>query len=60
MSPFVTYLLAANVVAFLAYTVDFVLGGFFPDLDDTKANAVVMDLFPVAGGAVGTLLALFV
>ena len=60
MSPFVTYLLAANVVAFLAYTVDFFLCGFFPDLDDTKANAVVMDLFPVAGGAVGTLLALFV
>ena len=60
MSPFVTYLLAANVVAFLAYTVDFFLCGFFPDLDDTKANAVAMDLFPVAGGAVGTLLALFV
>ena len=48
MGPFVTYLLAANVVAFLAYTVDFFLCGFFPDLDDTKANAIV------------TLLALFV
>ena len=60
MSPFLTCLLAANVVAFLAYTVDFFLCGFFPDLDDTKANAIVMDLFPVAGGAVGTLLALFV
>ena len=60
MSPFVTYLLAANVVAFLAYTVDFFLCGFFPDLDDTKANAIVMCLFPIAGGAVGTLLALYV
>ncbi len=60
MSPFVTYLLAANVVAFLAYTADFFLCGFFPDLDDTKANAVIMDLFPIAGGAVGTLLALYI
>ena len=60
MSPFVTYLLAANAVAFLAYTIDYFLCGFFPKLDDTKANAIVMDLFPVAGGAVGTLLALFV
>ena len=32
MSPFVTYLLAANVVAFLAYTVDFFLCGLFPKL----------------------------
>ena len=60
MSPFVTYLVVANVVAFLAYTIDFFLCGLFPQLDDTKANAIVMDLFPVAGGAVGTLLALFV
>lgn len=60
MSPFVTYLLAANVVAFLAYTVDFFLCGFFPDLDDSKANAIVMCLFPIAGGATGALLALFV
>ena len=60
MSPFVTYLAVANAVAFLAYTIDFFLCGFFPKLDDTKANAVVMDLFPVGGGAVGTLLALFV
>ena len=60
MSPFVTYLVVANVVAFLAYTIDFFLCGLFPQLDDTKANAIVMDLFPVAGGAAGTLLALFV
>ena len=60
MSPFVTYLLAANVVAFLAYTVDFLLCGLFPKLDDSKANAIAMCLFPIAGGAVGTLLALFV
>lgn len=60
MSPFVTYLLAANVVAFLAYTVDFFLCGLFPKLDDSKANAIAMCLFPIAGGAVGTLLALFV
>lgn len=60
MSPFVTYLLAANVVAFLAYTVDFFPCGLFPKLDDSKANAIVMCLFPIAGGAVGTLLALFV
>ncbi len=60
MSPFVTYLVVANVVAFLAYTIDFFLCGLFPQLDDTKANAIVMDLFPVAGGAAGTLLALFI
>lgn len=60
MGPFVMYLLAANAVAFLAHTIDFFLCGFFPDPDDTKANAIVMDLFPIAGGAVGTLLALFV
>ncbi|MGN0262724.1 MAG: DUF1294 domain-containing protein [Eggerthellaceae bacterium] len=59
MDPFVVYLIAANVVAFIAYTVDFFLCRAFPKLDDTRANSIAMCLFPIAGGPVGALLALF-
>jgi uncharacterized membrane protein YsdA (DUF1294 family) len=60
MSPLLLYLLAINAIAFLAYVVDFLLCMRIPGLEERAANSLVMDLFPIAGGAVGTLLALFV
>ena len=60
MHPFLTYLIAINVVAFLAFVIDFVLCLWKPEIEDTVANSLVMDVFPIAGGAVGMLLALFV
>lgn len=59
MDLFIIYLIAANAVAFIAYTVDFFLCRAFPKLDDTRANSIVMCLFPIAGGPGGALLALF-
>ena len=49
-----------NVVTFLAFTVDFFLCMVNPDLDNSAANSLILDVFPIAGGAVGMLLALFV
>lgn len=60
MDPFLIYLIAVNVVAFLAFAVDFFLCMRFPALDDSTINALILDIFPVAGGAVGMLIALFV
>lgn len=60
MSPFAIYLIAANVVAFIAYTIDFFLCKALPSLDDMKANSVAMCLFPIAGGSIGALVALFI
>lgn len=59
MHPFLTYLIAINVVAFLAFVIDFVLCLWKPEIEDTVANSLVMDVFPIAGGAAGMLLALF-
>jgi len=59
MDPFLLYLVAINVVAFLAFVVDFLLSMWKPEIDDTAANSLVMDVFPIVGGAAGMLLALF-
>ena len=58
MDPLVLYLIAINVVAFLAYAIDFLLCMWRPEIDDATANSLVMDVFPIAGGAAGTLVAL--
>ena len=55
MDSFGTYLLWANAVAFVAYTLDFFLCHARPSVNDSAVNAVVMCLFPVAGGPVGSL-----
>lgn len=59
MNPFLRYLIAINVVTFIAFVIDFLLCMWKPELDDSAANSLIMDLFPLAGGAVGMLLALF-
>ena len=59
MDPFLQYLIVVNVVAFLAFAVDFLLYARHPAIDDSAANSLVMSAFPVAGGTVGALLALF-
>ena len=59
MDPFLLYLLAINVAALAAYAVDYLLCQRFPALDDAPANSLILDVFPIAGGAAGTLLALF-
>ena len=59
MDPFITYLLAVNAIAFLAFALDYVLTAKFPRLDNSLVNSLVMDVFPLAGGAIGMLLALF-
>ena len=60
MDPFLRYLIAINVVAFLAFAIDHFLCVRYPALDESAVNSLVLDAFPLAGGAVGTLLALFV
>lgn len=60
MDSFLLYLIIMNVVTFLAFTVDFFLCMVNPDLDNSAANSLILDVFPIAGGAVGMLLALFV
>jgi len=60
VDPFLIYLIVVNVVTFLAFAVDFFLCMRFPALDDSTVNALILDIFPVAGGAVGMLIALFV
>lgn len=60
MDPLLVYLIAINVVTFLAFVVDFALCMIRPAIDDSAANSLILDVFPVAGGAVGMLLALFI
>ncbi len=60
MDPFLLYLIAVNAVTFLAFALDFFLCTRFPRLEDCAANALVLDVFPLAGGALGMLVALFV
>jgi uncharacterized membrane protein YsdA (DUF1294 family) len=59
LDPFLIYLLAINALAFVAFVVDFLLCMWKPELDETAANSLVMDVFPIAGGALGMLVALF-
>ena len=60
MDPFLLYLIVINVVTLLVFTVDFFICMKNPNLDDSAANSLILDVFPIAGGAVGMLLALFV
>ncbi|CAK7017807.1 MAG: hypothetical protein PEGG_00726 [Paraeggerthella hongkongensis] len=60
MSSLALYLVAVNIVSFIAFTVDYLLCCRIPNLEESRANAILMDLFPIAGGAIGSLLALFV
>lgn len=54
MDPYLIYLLAVNTVAFLVFTIDFLLYKFAGrELVDHR----VLSLFAVAGGGVGMLLA---
>ena len=60
LDPFFQYLVVINVVTFLAFSVDFFLCMRNPALDDSTANSLILDIFPIAGGAAGMLVALFV
>lgn len=44
---------------FIVFVIDYLLCLRFPALDDTAANSLILDIFPIAGGAVGMLFALF-
>lgn len=54
MDSFLIYLLAVNAVAFLSFTIDFLLYKF---ADRELVDHRVLSLFAVAGGGVGMLLA---
>ena len=54
MGPYLIYLLTVNVVAFLAFTIDFLLYKF---ADRELVDHRLLSLFAVAGGGVGMLLA---
>ncbi|HJG31327.1 MAG TPA: DUF1294 domain-containing protein [Collinsella ihuae] len=54
MDPYLIYLLAVNAVAFLAFTIDFLLYMF---ADRELEDHHLLSLFAVAGGGVGMLLA---
>ena len=54
MDPYLMYLLAVNAIAFLAFTIDFLLYKF---ADRELVDHRVLSLFAVAGGGAGMLLA---
>jgi uncharacterized membrane protein YsdA (DUF1294 family) len=60
LDPFLLYLIAINAVAFLAFVIDFHICMRWPAVDDSAANSLIMDVFPIAGGALGMLFALFI
>lgn len=60
MNPLVVYLIIVNIITFIAFFIDFHLCMRFPELDESAANSLIMDVFPVLGGSVGMLLAMFV
>lgn len=60
MDPFLLYLIGVNVVTLIAFVIDFLLCMWSPEIDDSAANSLIMDIFPIAGGAVGMLIAMFV
>lgn len=59
MDPFLLYLIAVNAATFVAFAIDYLLCLKFPALDNMAANSLILDIFPIAGGAAGMLLALF-
>ncbi len=60
MDPFLIYLIGINVATFVVFALDFVLVQRRPELDGELKKLIVLDLFPVAGGVIGMLVALFV
>ena len=60
LDPFLLYLIAINAAAFLAFVIDFHICMRWPSVEDSAANSLIMDVFPIAGGALGMLLALFI
>lgn len=60
MTPLLFYLIVVNVVTLLVFIADYFLCQRHPALDDAVANSLILDLFPLVGGAIGMLLALFV
>lgn len=60
LDPFLLYLMAINAATFLAFVIDFFICMHWPSVDDSATNSIIMDVFPIAGGAVGMLLALFI
>lgn len=59
MDPFLLYLIAVNAVTFVVFAIDYLLCLKFPALGNMAANSLILDIFPLAGGAAGMLLALF-
>ena len=60
MDLLIIYLAAINVVTLLAFAMDHLICTWKPQLEDTVAHSLVLGVFPVAGGAVGMLLALLI
>lgn len=60
MDSFLQYLVAINAVTFLVFAIDFFLCSRNPSLDDQAANSLILGIFPIVGGSVGALIALFV
>ena len=59
MDPFLLYLIAVNATTFVVFAIDYLLCLKFPALDNMAANSLILDILPIAGGAAGMLLALF-
>lgn len=59
MDPFLLYFIAINAATFVVFAIDYLLCLKFPSLDNMAANSLILDIFPIAGGAAGMLLALF-
>ena len=59
MEPFLIHLIAINAATFVVFAIDYLLCLKFPALDNMVANSLILDIFPIAGGAAGMLLALF-
>lgn len=57
---FLQYLILVNLATFLVFALDFFLCIRIPALDNSAANSLILDVFPIVGGAAGMLIALFV
>lgn len=60
MDRLLLYLIAINIVTFLAFVIDLLLCLWRPELEDSAANSLILNVFPIIGGAAGMLLALFI
>ena len=53
MDLLLLYLIAVNAAAFVVFAIDYLLCLKFPALDNMAANSLILDIFPIAGGAAG-------